>query len=77
MSSPNEENDRPEETDRVVSRRVDNPTDAARGDDRVHAAADPSTGHGTDSDRGGTGGESERAARDLDSDDHSEPARSE
>lgn len=66
-----------EDLDRVVSRRVDNPTSAAPGDDRVHAAADPSSGDTPDTDPGGTGGESERAARDLDGDDESEPTRSE
>lgn len=67
----------PEENDRVVSRRVDNPTSADPGDDRVHAAADPSAQDDADTDRGGGGGTSERAARDLDGDDGSEPTRSE
>lgn len=71
MSSPNEE------TDRAISRRVDNPTAAAPGDDRVHAAADPSARDTPDTDPGGTGGAAERAAADLDSDDGSEPTRSE
>ncbi len=66
-----------EDLDRVVSRRVDNPTAADPGDDRVHAAADPPATEAPDTDPGGTGGESERAARDLDGDDESEPTRSE
>lgn len=66
-----------EENDRVVSRRVDNPTSAAPGDDRVHAAADPPAGEAPDTDPGGTGGAAERAAHDLDSDEESEPTRSE
>ena len=66
-----------EDLDRVVSRRVDNPTDAEPGDQGVHAAADPSTATEADTDRGGDGTESERAARDLDGDDESEPTRSE
>ncbi|WP_300010646.1 hypothetical protein [Pseudonocardia sp.] len=66
-----------EEIDRVVSRRVDNPTSADPGDDRVHAAADPSATDDPDTDPGGAGGASERAARDLDADDESEPTRSE
>ncbi len=67
----------PEENDRVVSRRVDNPTAADPGDDRVHAAAQPSTQDDTVTDPGGAGGAAERAARDLDGDDESEPIRSE
>lgn len=66
-----------EELDRVVSRRVDHPTAADPGDDRVHAAADASAIDDADTDRGGPGGESERAARDLHADDESEPTRSE
>ncbi len=71
MSSPNEE------TDRNISRRVDNPTAAAPGDDGVHAAADPPAQESPDTDPGGGGGAAERAAADLDSDDESEPTRSE
>lgn len=67
----------PEEIDRVVSRRVDNPTSADPGDDDVHAAADPSAQDDPDTDRGGEGPESARAARDLDGDEESEPTRSE
>jgi hypothetical protein len=66
-----------EETDRTISRRVDNPTAAAPGDDRVHDAADPTALDTPDTDPGGTGGAAERAAADLDSDDESEPTRSE
>jgi len=71
MSSPNEE------LDRNVSRRVDHPTAADPGDERVHAAADPSAEESPDTDPGGSGGTTERAARDLDGDDGSEPTRSE
>jgi hypothetical protein len=67
----------PEENDRVVSRRVDNPTSADPGDDRVHAAADPSATDEPDTERGGAGGAAERAASDLATDDESEPIRSE
>jgi hypothetical protein len=71
MSRPNEE------LDREVSRRVDHPTAADPGDARVHAAADPSVEPSPDTDPGGSGGATERAARDLDGDDESEPTRSE
>lgn len=66
-----------EHLDRVVSRRVEHPTAAEPGDDRVHAAADPTAAAAPDTDPGGTGGEAERAARDLDDDSESEPTRSE
>ncbi|MBW0119311.1 hypothetical protein [Pseudonocardia abyssalis] len=66
-----------EELDRVVSRRVDNPTRAEPGDDRVHAAADASAEDTPDTDPGGSGGAADRAATDLESDDESEPTRSE
>ncbi len=66
-----------EDLDRVVSRRVEHPTAAEAGDDRVHAAADPSATDASDTDQGGHGSTSERAARDLDGDDESEPTRSE
>ncbi|MDN5748143.1 MAG: hypothetical protein L0H64_06495 [Pseudonocardia sp.] len=66
-----------DDLDRVVSRRVDNPTAADPGDEGAYTAADPSTDTGADTDRGGDGTASERAARDLDGDDGSEPTRSE
>ena len=66
------------EEDRVVSRRVENPTQAGPGDEAAYAAADPvGRGEQTDTDSGGSGGESERAAHDLAADDESEPTRSE
>lgn len=71
MSSPNEE------TDRNISRRVDHPTEAEPGDDRVHAAADPSAADEPDTDGGGSGGAAERAATDLAAGQESEPTRSE
>ncbi len=63
--------------DRVVSRRVDNPTRAEPGDADAYAAADPPAEPEPDRDTGGAGGESTRAARDLAGDDESEPTRSE
>lgn len=67
----------PEDLDRVVSRRVDNPTTATPDDERVYRAADPSTELEPDTATGGTGGASERAARDQSCDEDSEPTRSE
>jgi len=63
--------------DRVVSRRVDNPTAATEQDRGAYEAADPPTTPATDTDRGGAGGTAERAGRDLGTDDESEPERSE
>lgn len=63
--------------DRVVSRRVDNPTSAEPGDAATYAAADPDAHDPPDTGRGGAGGESERAERDLGAENGSEPTRSE
>lgn len=67
------------EEDRVVSRRVDNPTAAGPEDERAYRAADPDADPATPdrSSDGGGGSTSERAERDLDSSDESEPTRSE
>ena len=60
--------------DRVVSRRVDNPTAADPGDERAYRAADPEPeGDPVDAPRGPTGG----AADGPSPDDDSEPTRSE
>jgi hypothetical protein len=64
------------EEDRVVSRRVDNPTAAGPEDERAYHAAD--TGPGGDGPAsGGHGSTTERAEHDLDASDESEPTRSE
>jgi hypothetical protein len=61
-------------TDRVVSRRVANPTRAEPGDERAYRAADPgSDGDAVDAPRGPTGG----AQAEPSPDDDSEPTRSE
>jgi hypothetical protein len=68
------------EEDRVVSRRVDNPTAAGPEDERAYHAADtaPDTGPGGDGPAsGGHGSTTERAEHDLDASDESEPTRSE
>jgi hypothetical protein len=62
------------EEDRVVSRRVDNPTEAGPGDERAYDAADPGPhGDPVDSPRGPTGGATDSPSPD----DDSEPTRSE
>jgi hypothetical protein len=62
------------EEDRVVSRRVDNPTDATPEDERAYRAADPLPGSDpADSSRGPTGGVAGQGSPD----DSSEPTRSE
>ncbi|MCW2718212.1 hypothetical protein [Pseudonocardia sp.] len=67
-----------EDMDRVVSRRVDNPTGATAEDERAYRAAPPSAEDATDTDSGGTGGAAERADRDMDGPgEDDEPARSE
>jgi hypothetical protein len=67
--------DSPEEEDRVVSRRVDNPTRATEEDERAYRAADPLPDGGEgDTYRGATGGVS---ADDDSPGDESEPTRSE
>jgi hypothetical protein len=76
-----DEPDRDDE-DRVVSRRVDRPTEAAPGDEAAYRAADPVP----DDDPDGSsdtpaghagGGTTERAADELDETAESEPTRSE
>jgi hypothetical protein len=68
----------PPEEDRVVSRRVDNPTAATPEDERAYRAADPLPGSDpTDSPRGPTGGAAGQDSRDEAPDDSSEPTRSE
>ena len=67
------------EEDRVVSRRVQNPTEAAEEDHRTYEAA---TRRDADDTPEGThgpaeGGTAERADHDLAADDESEPDRSE
>lgn len=67
-----------EETDRAVSRRVDNPTRASAEDERVYAAAPPRVEPEPDTATGGTGTTAERAARDVrETGAGSEPTRSE
>jgi hypothetical protein len=62
------------EEDRVVSRRVENPTKADPGDEQVYRAADPGPGSDpVDAPRGPTGG----ATGETSPDDESEPTRSE
>lgn len=62
------------EEDRVVSRRVDNPTQAEPGDERAYRAADPGPdGDPVDAPRGPTGGTGTGSGPD----DDSEPTRSE
>ncbi|MBW0113438.1 hypothetical protein I4I84_32540, partial [Pseudonocardia sp. KRD-182] len=56
MTTPSDTPD--EDLDRVVSRRVDNPTNADADDERAYAAADPGSTDDTDTDPGGSGGES-------------------
>jgi hypothetical protein len=64
--------------DRVVSRRVDNPTGAGPDDEHAYEAADAgSDPAGPDRSSGGEGSTAERADHDLDADDESEPTRSE
>ncbi|WP_433275461.1 hypothetical protein ACQPZA_29950 [Pseudonocardia xinjiangensis] len=66
------------EEDRVVSRRVDNPTGASPEDERAYDAADPGSDPAEpDRSSGGEGSTAERADHDLDDDDESEPTRSE
>jgi len=71
----------PEELDRVVSRRVENTTDATTDDEAAYRAAEPSVPSSetdTDTDSGGSGGAAERASRDMDGPgEDDEPTRSE
>lgn len=75
MTTESARPDSPEEEDRVVSRRVDNPTAATEEDERAYRAADPlpDAGEG-DTYRGAAGGVSEGA---VSPGDESEPTRSE
>jgi hypothetical protein len=68
---------RDEELDRVVSRRVEDPTAATAGDERAYRAADPDPEHAPDSDPGGAGSTAERESRDQRRDEDDEPLRSE
>jgi hypothetical protein len=66
------------EEDRVVSRRVDNPTAAGPEDERAYRAADPDPDPApADGTGGGGGSTTERADRDLETTSESEPTRSE
>ena len=63
-----------EEEDRVVSRRVENPTKAQPGDERAYRAGEPGPGTDpVDGSRGPTGGTTD----DPSPDEESEPTRSE
>ncbi len=76
------------EEDRVVGRRVEHATAASEADERAYAAADPLPDDGpaegyrgpaaepTDTDAGGPGGTTERAAREA-AQDGQEPTRAE
>ncbi|WP_214402123.1 hypothetical protein [Pseudonocardia lacus] len=64
------------EEDRVVSRRVDNPTDATEEDERAYAAADPDPHPSPNHPTPDAAGTTERADRDLASE-SDEPTRSE
>jgi len=77
-----------EDQDRVVSRRVDHPTNADPQDEATYEAADPApdgdqptppepAAAAPHEDAGGAGGASERAAAELEDADESEPTRSE
>jgi hypothetical protein len=65
-----------EETDRAVSRRVDNPTSASEADERAYAAADPDPSASADPGRGATDDPTTQAAREVD-EESGEPTRSE
>jgi hypothetical protein len=69
-----------DDQDRVVSRRVQNPTDAEPGDDAVYQAADPLPDDDDAPSSGATsddGVSTEDAADELDAENESEPVRSE
>jgi hypothetical protein len=68
-----------DDEDRVVSRRVDNPTDAGPDDESVYRAADPlpDDGHPTSEQPETTGSTTEAAAAELAEENESEPQRSE
>ena len=68
----------PENEDRVVSRRVDNPTEATQEDEAVYRAAPPDAEPESDTDSGGAGGAAVRASRDSGGPgEDDEPTRSE
>ncbi|MDT7575567.1 MAG: hypothetical protein QOH17_1900 [Pseudonocardiales bacterium] len=69
-----------DDQDRVVSRRVQNPTDAEPGDDAVYQAADPLPDDDAAPSSGATSGggvSTEDAADELAAENESEPVRSE
>jgi len=81
LVNPDDTTDRDDE-DRVVTRRVDHPTEADPGDDAVYRAANPQPdddpSRAAPADGGGPrGGTTERAADELDGTAESEPTRSE
>ncbi len=65
------------EEDRVVSRRVDNPTSASPDDERSYRAAEANPDPNPTDPTRPSGGTSDSARRDLDADAESEPDRSE
>ena len=69
----------PDDDDRVVSRRVSNPTDAGPEDESVYRAADPlpDDGHPTSEQPETSGSTTEAAAAEIAEEDTSEPRRSE
>jgi hypothetical protein len=74
-----DDKDDQDDQDRAVSRRVDNPTDAAPDDEAVYRAADPlpDDGHATGDQPETTGSTTEAAAAELAQENESEPQRSE
>ena len=74
-----DDRDDQDDQDRAVSRRVDNPTDAAPDDEAVYRAADPlpDDGHATSEQPETTGSTTEAAAAELAQENESEPQRSE
>jgi len=74
-----DDKDDQDDQDRAVSRRVDNPTDAAPDDEAVYRAADPlpDDGHATREQPETTGSTTEAAAAELAQENESEPQRSE
>ena len=74
-----DDKDDQDDQDRAVSRRVDNPTDAAPDDEAVYRAADPlpDDGHATGEKPETTGSTTEAAAAELAEANESEPRRSE
>jgi len=74
-----DDKDDQDDQDRAVSRRVDNPADAAPDDEAVYRAADPlpDDGHATREQPETTGSTTEAAAAELAQENESEPQRSE